>query len=176
MKDKNIFRRSLIYSKAIHGHAELRKNIIEGLCSIGLYERAIELAELHNDIPAVVASVNTSQLSKETIKEKNLHFIELFKEEYFCSLLTYLNDTQSGTEQKVILDLCSAYPTYAEKFFQHNELKMAWIYHLKIKNYEKALISLQKLLATNNVDEGKSAELQGWMEIINASIKCRNSR
>lgn len=161
--------------KLRHEHAEVRKNVIEGLCGIGLYERAIELAELHNDIPAVVASVNTSQLSPETIKEKNLHFIELFKEEYFCSLLTYLNNTQSGTEQKDMLDLCSAYPTYAEKFFEHRELKMAWIYHLKLKNYEKALISIQKLLATDKVDEGKRAELQGWMEVISATIKCRNS-
>lgn len=158
---------------------QVRRIVNEGLCKLGLNEKAIELAEQHKDIPAIVASVNTSYLSAQTVQQKNIHFIDLFKEEYFNALLEYLDSISNFGEEeskKQILNLCALYPVYARKHFDQNELKVSWIYHLKAKNYEKTVRSLQECLKDKDLDEEKRTEYLGWVEMVNAAISCRKDK
>jgi hypothetical protein len=53
---------------------------------------AIELAEKYNDLPAIVAALQTSQLSDEEVQAKHIYFIQAYGYDYFTLLLNWLND------------------------------------------------------------------------------------
>ncbi|KAG1283554.1 hypothetical protein G6F66_010882 [Rhizopus arrhizus] len=106
--------------------------IIQKLCACQQYQVAIELAEKYNDLPAIVAALQTSQLSDEEVQTKHIYFIQAYGYDYFTLLLNWLND--HGEDEKILL-LSKHVPDYVDKFFENNPVKISWTYYLLQENY-----------------------------------------
>ena len=151
------------------------REVFEGLCKSNLYELAIKLAEKHQDVPSIVCSVHSSRLSAQEKKVKDDYYLDTFRYDYFGCLMQYLDDQKESEEtNREMLSLCSSYSTYADTFFKKGHVKIAWIYHLRLKQYEKAGQSLSLRLSDENLCREKRKEYLGWMKSINAAIECRN--
>lgn len=143
---------------------------MEGLCKLGLYQIAIVLAQKHNDIPALIMSIQSSDLLPHDIQETHIRYIKEFGQEYFACLLRYLDKNEISKESdKRIMELLNTYPNYASYFLDENELKISWIYHHRQNNYRRSLDSLE-ICIENETNQEKLDQYQSWKKILTAAL------
>jgi hypothetical protein len=151
-------------------YKHVRKSVIEGLCKSGLYEIAIALAQKHNDIPALIVSVQTSDLSPQDIQETNNRFINQFGEEYFACLLRYLDKNGIGKENdRKVMEFLTSYPNYASFFLAQNELKISWIYYHRQSDYRRSLDSL-RICIDKETNQEKLLQYHSWKQVLKTAL------
>lgn len=163
--------------------------IIQKLCACQQYQVAIELAEKYDDLPAIVAALQTSQLSDEEVQAKHIYFIQAYGYDYFTLLLNWLNDHGNkrkrmvikrgknvelmrmiiGEDEKILL-LSKHVPDYVDKFFENNPVKISWTYYLLQENYVKALIRLKECLE-RETNVYKRCDMLSWANMMLVATK-----
>ncbi|KAI7891006.1 uncharacterized protein EV154DRAFT_509714 [Mucor mucedo] len=151
-------------------YKKVRKDVIEGLCKLGLYQIAINLAQDHSDIPALLVALQTSNL--HDVREKNIQYIDQFGKEYYECLLKYLDENRRTTNANdgYILELLTRYPSHAQHFLEKNELNIAWIYHHRQKDYKRSLNSL-KICIAKEENERRLNMYRSWEEILTVALQ-----
>ncbi|GAN03716.1 hypothetical protein MAM1_0046d03171 [Mucor ambiguus] len=107
---------------------DMKKRVFEGLCAVGLHQAVVDLADKHNEITFIVASVPKLNLGPEEFREKSRYYVDRFGYPYFESLLQQLNIKA----REDIWYFCEQYPAFTETFFsseQQHLPQVAWIYH-----------------------------------------------
>lgn len=145
--------------------------MIEELCKSGLYEIAINVSQDYNDIPALIVTINTSNLFLQDIQDKNSQFIDQFGDIYFHCLLKFLDANGAGKENApIMMELLTRYPLYAKQFLEKNELSVSWIYYLRQKDYGRSLTSLEACLH-NVTNQDQLTQYQSWKQILIAALQ-----
>lgn len=68
-------------------------------------------------------------------------------------------------QNEATLKLCTLYPSHADTFFSHNELKISWIYYLRQKKYKTSLASL-KIVVEKEMIVKELLDKLAWTKMI----------
>ncbi|KAL9551495.1 hypothetical protein MBANPS3_004237 [Mucor bainieri] len=149
-------------------YSDMKKRVLEGLCTVGLHQAVVDLAEKHNEIAFIVVSVANLHLGPEAFREKSKYYVDRFGYPYFESMLQHL-DIEVRED---IWYFCEQYPVFAETLFsseQQHLPKVAWIYHAKKGDYKKARDVLSGFIG--HMSEKEHHLASPWIKMLSAVLE-----
>ncbi|KAL9559435.1 hypothetical protein PS6_000757 [Mucor atramentarius] len=148
-------------------YSTMKKKVFDGLCAVGLHQAVVDLADKHNDITFIFSSVPYLGLSSTEFKEKSRYYVDRFGYPYFEGLLQQL-DTENRED---IWYFCEQYAAFTEEFFSDEQHmpKVAWIYHTKRGNYEKAYKALSS--CSDQMSEKEHSLAYPWIKMLAVAVE-----
>lgn len=150
-------------------YSDMKKRVFQGLRVVGLHQAVVDLADRHNDISFIVASVPHLHSSSTDFRARSRYYVDRFGYPYFESLLQQLNVDM----REDIWYFCKQYPAFSEAFFSNEQQqllpKVAWIYHVKKGNYKKAHELLSSCSSHMSEEEHRLAS--PWIRMLSVVLE-----
>lgn len=147
---------------------DMKKRVLEGLCTVGLHQAVVDLADKHSDITFIVASMPYLRLSPDAFRERSRYYVDRFGYPYFEALLQHLDIDMRDD----IWYFCEQYPAFTDAFFSNEQEllpKVAWIYHVKKGNYKKAYKVLSH--CSGHMSEKEHRLAFPWIKMLSAVLE-----
>ncbi|CEG68198.1 hypothetical protein RMATCC62417_04509 [Rhizopus microsporus] len=137
---------------------------IERLCSCGLFEAAVKLAETYDDLPSIISALENSQLTADEVQAKHTYFSKVYGYDYLNLLVDWLIEHH---QEEKILSLSRAVPEYLDQIFENRAMSISWIHHMTQENYEKASQCLKECVK-KETNVYKRCDMLSWMKMLYA--------
>lgn len=141
---------------------QLRKGEwVNVLLAHGLISEALAITEAYRDLYSLVGVLEKEkeQRSPEYVHERIHHFVDKYGYDFASKLFEYY--IKHDKFQTILLE-CQQYLGYLEEYFRNNRRttsQVAWIYYLRLKNFQEASNVLMLLSSKKETDNQQNREL-----------------